>query len=88
MAELAETPVMIDDAAQVDVDEIREEIPATADDKALVTTNAEGKRVVKKIIKKKKRPARPQVDPATFKTEPPPQTGVYIASEKSKKGRR
>jgi len=78
MAELiAETPVMMQDTAQTDVDETREDIGATADDKALVTTNAEGKRVIKKIIKKKKRPARPQVDPATFKTEPPPQTGEY-----------
>lgn len=78
MAELvAETPVTMEDTAPVDVDESREETSATADDKALVTTNAEGKRVIKKIIKKKKRPARPQVDPATFKTEPPPQTGVY-----------
>ncbi|CAK7266451.1 Pre-mRNA-splicing factor [Sporothrix epigloea] len=30
----------------------------------------------RKIIRRKRRPARPQVDPATFKTEPPPQTGV------------
>ncbi|TKX20096.1 pre-mRNA-splicing factor cwc2 [Elsinoe australis] len=32
----------------------------------------------KKILKKKRRPARPQVDPATFKTEPPPQTGTIF----------
>ena len=82
MAELlAETPVAMDDKVQADHDETTEEISAAADDKALVTTNAEGKRVVKKIIKKKKRPARPQVDPATFKTEPPPQTGAYLNSE-------
>ncbi|KAB8349662.1 hypothetical protein FH972_023681 [Carpinus fangiana] len=42
-----------------------------------ITTNAEGKRV-KKIIRKKRRPARPQVDPATFKSEPPPQTGTIF----------
>ncbi|KIH89803.1 pre-mRNA splicing factor CWC2 [Sporothrix brasiliensis 5110] len=30
----------------------------------------------RKIIRRKRRPARPQVDPATFRTEPPPQTGV------------
>lgn len=31
-----------------------------------------------KIIKRKRRPARPQQDPATFKTEPPPQTGTIF----------
>lgn len=29
----------------------------------------------KKIIRRKRRPARPQVDPSTIKSEPPPQTG-------------
>lgn len=29
----------------------------------------------KKIIRRKKRPARPQVDPSTLKSEPPQQTG-------------
>ena len=81
MAELiAETPVTMEDTAPINVDDIQEEPGATSDDKALVTTNAEGKRVIKKIVKKKKRPARPQVDPATFKTEPPPQTGTYDVS--------
>lgn len=32
----------------------------------------------KKIIRKKKRPARPQVDPSTMKSEPPPQTGTIF----------
>ena len=32
----------------------------------------------KKIIRKKRRPARPQVDPATMKSEPPPQTGTIF----------
>lgn len=60
--------------------------PAAADG-TLTTTNsstevataADGtvQRVKKtKIIKRKRRPARPQQDPATFKTEPPPQTGT------------
>jgi len=31
-----------------------------------------------KIIKRKRRPARPQQDPAMFKTEPPPQTGTIF----------
>lgn len=33
----------------------------------------EGKKT-KKIIRKKRRPARPQVDPSTMKSEPPPQS--------------
>lgn len=49
---------------------------------ALATMDADdtavGKKKVRKIIKKKRRPARPQVDPATFKTEPPPQTGTIF----------
>lgn len=51
--------------------------PVLKQETTLVTTNAEGKRV-KKIIRKKKRPARPQVDAATFKSEPPPQTGTIF----------
>jgi len=51
----------------------------TANAENAVTTyiNAEGKKV-RKIIRKKRRPARPQVDPSTFKTEPPPQTGTIF----------
>ncbi|KAL5604072.1 hypothetical protein BROUX41_002061 [Berkeleyomyces rouxiae] len=37
---------------------------------------ASGTRKVKKIIRKKRRPARPQVDPAFITSEPPPQTGT------------
>lgn len=33
---------------------------------------------VKKIIRRKKRPARPQIDPALIKSEPPPQTGTIF----------
>ena len=33
---------------------------------------------MKKIIRKKRRPARPQVDPSTMKSEPPPQTGTIF----------
>jgi len=43
---------------------------------ALTTTNPEKK--IKKIIRKKRRPARPQVDPSTFKNEPPPPTGTIF----------
>jgi len=43
-----------------------------------VTITPDGRKVIKKIIRKKRRPARPQVDPSTFKTEPPPQTGTIF----------
>ncbi|OLN85006.1 Pre-mRNA-splicing factor CWC2 [Colletotrichum chlorophyti] len=53
-----------------------------AQDTALVTTNTEvaapTERKVKKIIRKKKRPARPQVDPSFITSEPPPQTGTIF----------
>ncbi|KAL4949098.1 hypothetical protein BDW69DRAFT_82312 [Aspergillus filifer] len=44
----------------------------------VTTTDADGKKKTKKIIRKKRRPARPQVDPATLKSEPPPQTGTVF----------
>ncbi|KKY20632.1 putative cell cycle control protein [Diplodia seriata] len=62
------------------VDSAAPELVTTSADgaeKVVVTTNAEGKKV-KKIIRKKRRPARPQVDPSTFKSEPPPQTGTIF----------
>lgn len=37
-----------------------------------------GKKIVKKIIRKKKRPARVQVDPDTIVEEAPPQTGTIF----------
>lgn len=49
---------------------------------AVVTTSQEvsapTERKVKKIIRKKRRPARPQVDPSTITSEPPPQTGTIF----------
>lgn len=48
-------------------------------DSTTVVTSEGGKKKVRKIIKKKRRPARPQVDPATFKgSEPPAQTGTIF----------
>lgn len=68
-----------------------EEQPTTVtpnDDNALTTqqqasettvTETDGtQKKIKKIIRKKRRPARPQVDPATLKSEPPPQTGTVF----------
>ncbi|KAI4131636.1 MAG: hypothetical protein LQ338_001150 [Usnochroma carphineum] len=42
------------------------------------TTTDLSTKKTKKIIRKKRRPARPQVDPSTFKSEPPPQTGTIF----------
>ncbi|KAL5119048.1 Pre-mRNA-splicing factor [Pleosporales sp. CAS-2024a] len=53
------------------------ELAPMTTDQTVITTNAEGKKV-KKIIRRKRRPARPQVDPATFKTEAPPPTGTIF----------
>lgn len=57
----------------------------TNDENALTTqpsetavTEADGTQKKKKIIRRKRRPARPQVDPATVKSEPPPQTGTVF----------
>lgn len=54
----------------------------TQEELALTTTSNEvaepAARKVKKIIRKKKRPARPQIDPALIKSEPPPQTGTIF----------
>ncbi|WPH00901.1 Pre-mRNA-splicing factor CWC2 [Acrodontium crateriforme] len=58
-----------------------EDLSAPAATETALTTTADGsvKRVKKtKIIKRKRRPARPQQDPSTFKTEPPPQTGTIF----------
>ena len=41
-------------------------------------TTEDGAKKTRKIIRRKRRPARPQVDPSTFKTEPPPQTGTIF----------
>ena len=51
----------------------------TAQDMVVATTNedgAEGKKVVKKIIRKKKRPARVQMDTSEITSDAPPQTGT------------
>ncbi|MCJ1300835.1 Pre-mRNA-splicing factor [Hypocenomyce scalaris] len=42
------------------------------------STDTPDSRKTKKIIRRKRRPARPQVDPSTLKSEPPPQTGTIF----------
>ncbi|KAM0341435.1 hypothetical protein ACHAPQ_000526 [Fusarium lateritium] len=73
---------MADTAEQVETAPVAEQ---EAQDMALAATNTEvevaaptGKKVVKKIIRKKKRPARAQVDPDFITSEPPPQTGTIF----------
>ncbi|KAL8927959.1 MAG: hypothetical protein Q9208_002034 [Pyrenodesmia sp. 3 TL-2023] len=56
--------------------------PATTNDTTTISetspTTDPATKKTKKIIRKKRRPARPQVDPGTFKSEPPPQTGTIF----------
>lgn len=47
-----------------------------ASETAVVPANEPVKKT--KLIRRKRRPARPQVDPATIKSEPPPQTGTIF----------
>ncbi|EEH06163.1 pre-mRNA-splicing factor cwc2 [Histoplasma capsulatum G186AR] len=54
---------------------------STGADTSLATSSTDGadpEKKTKKIIRRKRRPARPQVDPATVKSEPPPQTGTIF----------
>lgn len=54
-------------------------LTTTTDEVAEATeTQPSGAKKVKKIIRRKKRPARPQIDPALIKSEPPPQTGTIF----------
>ncbi|KAK3374055.1 hypothetical protein B0T24DRAFT_286370 [Lasiosphaeria ovina] len=72
--------------AEVEVDTRPETFVLAADDEAqnlaLTTISNEvaapAEKKVKKIIRRKKRPARPQIDPALIKSEPPPQTGTIF----------
>ncbi|RGP68616.1 pre-mrna-splicing factor cwc2 [Fusarium longipes] len=71
---------MADTAEQVEMAPVAEQ---ENQEMAVATTNNEvsapsGKKVVKKIVRKKKRPARAQVDPDFFTSEPPPQTGTIF----------
>ena len=54
--------------------------PASNDQTASITTKdgEDGTKKLKKIIRRKRRPARPQIDASTMKSEPPPQTGIIF----------
>ncbi|KAI9700412.1 MAG: Pre-mRNA-splicing factor [Candelina mexicana] len=49
-----------------------------ANEETALTAPTDNEKKVKKIIKRKRRPARPQVDPSTMRFEPPPQTGTVF----------
>lgn len=55
-----------DHAQELVVAQVNNEVAAPAEKK------------LKKIIRRKKRPARPQIDPELIKSEPPPQTGTVF----------
>ncbi|OAA75741.1 pre-mRNA splicing factor cwc2 [Akanthomyces lecanii RCEF 1005] len=47
-------------------------------DTAVVAAAPSGKKMVKKIVRKKRKPARVQIDPSLITSEPPPQTGTIF----------
>ncbi|KAL5043929.1 Pre-mRNA-splicing factor cwc2 [Aspergillus fruticulosus] len=90
-AEIDALPVAATAAPSVDITPQHKEREETTpnDENAVVqqqsqtaltaTADADGtQKKTKKIIRRKRRPARPQVDPATLKSEPPPQTGTVF----------
>lgn len=62
--------------------ELQDRIPNTdlisINTETSLTTPSDPTKKVKKIIRRKRRPARVQVDPSTIKSEPPPQTGTIF----------
>lgn len=78
--ETANTPLMDQEATTTYVPETEDQQQTPNDEKALTepSETAVGEKKTKKIIRRKRRPARPQVDPATIKSEPPPQTGTVF----------
>lgn len=73
------TPTMAEDAATMDI--AAPTMGHPAQDLVVADMNTEvaaptGKKVVKKIIRKKKRPARVQMDPSEISSDAPPQTGT------------
>ena len=54
--------------------------PASNNEIALIATQdgEDDTKKTKKIVRRKRRPARPQVDASTMKSEPPPQTGIIF----------
>lgn len=91
LSEPVEAPEATQESREVSTEQLEEfqdtqtalaQTSAANQENALVPTNTtEGEvaqKKTKKIIRRKKRPARPQVDPSTIKSEPPPQTGTIF----------
>lgn len=77
--ETADAPPTIPSPSPADTPETSEH-QTPNEENALIepTENAVAEKKTKKIIRRKRRPARPQVDPASIKSEPPPQTGTVF----------
>ncbi|KAM3509933.1 hypothetical protein MY11210_006123 [Beauveria gryllotalpidicola] len=71
--ESQEAAVAAADATAPDID-----TQPTTSETAVVTAPTTGRKVVKKIIRKKRKPARVQIDPSLITSEPPPQTGTIF----------
>lgn len=77
--ETPETPPTTFTPSQTDTPDTTDQQQPQNDEQALVPTeDTAPEKKTKKIIRRKRRPARPQVDPATIKSEPPPQTGTIF----------
>lgn len=78
---LAEDPAASASHTESPIPDTTDEIVPTSTSTDVVSAgpiaNSEGKKT-KIIRRKKRRPARPQVDPSTLKSEPPPQTGTIF----------
>lgn len=77
--ETIEAPPTIQEPSPVDTPETdQQQTPNDANALTEPSDAAGAEKKTKKIIRRKRRPARPQVDPATIKSEPPPQTGTVF----------
>jgi hypothetical protein len=83
---MAEVDTRSPAAAMQDTDAlVTEDLPTTdvvhtgaSEDTVTISGEDGPAKKTKKVIRRKRRPARPQVDPAMVKSEPPPQTGTIF----------
>ncbi|MCJ1247865.1 Pre-mRNA-splicing factor [Trapelia coarctata] len=73
----AHTPLDLAEPSSTDLQEPPNTSLTTTNNTTSLTTPSDPAKT-KKIIRRKRRPARPQVDPSTIKSEPPPQTGTIF----------
>ena len=79
MAQLeTEAPAMSLDSGFADPAQVPVESSSQALIKPADATSLDPPSKKTKVIRRKRRPARPQVDPSTVKSEPPPQTGTIF----------